>query len=87
MVHTMKGKEMVAITGPENVEMARVLAVRMALKLEIKTGMKRSSSGTSTLKLANDITGNTARNKVKAYEALNAFIVERLGESFNRPLS
>ncbi len=74
------------ITGGENIEMARVLAVRMALRMEIKTGMKRSSRGASTLSLANAITGTNARTKYVAYNDLNAFIVERLGESFNRPL-
>jgi hypothetical protein len=74
------------ITGRENIEMARVLAVRSALRLEIKTGMKRSSRGASTLALANEITGNAARTKFVAYNDLNELIVSILGESFNRPL-
>lgn len=74
------------ITGRENIEMARVLAVRSALRLEIKTGMKRSSRGASTLQLANDITGLNARTKFVAYNDLNELIVSILGESFNRPL-
>jgi hypothetical protein len=83
----MKGKAMgFILEGPEEIEMGRILAVRSALGLEIKTGMKMSR-GVSVLKLANDITGSTARNKVKAYEALNAFIVDRLGESFSKPLA
>lgn len=75
------------ITGRDNIDMARVLAVRAALRLEIKTGMKRSNRGASTLQLANDITGSDARTKRAAYEALNDYIVSILGESFNRPLA
>jgi hypothetical protein len=77
---------MVSITGPENIEMARVLAVRSALGLEIRTGLKRSNRGATTLQLANEIIGMSYRDKKKAYEALNNFIVDVLGESFNRPL-
>lgn len=76
---------MIMLDNPRDIEMARILAVRQALRLEVKTGMKMSRSY-SPMKLANQITGNTTRSKVSAYEALNAFIVERLGESFNRPL-
>ncbi|AVD99206.1 hypothetical protein SEA_BILLNYE_247 [Streptomyces phage BillNye] len=74
------------ITGRDNIEMARVLAVRAALRLEIRTGMKRSGRGASTLALANEISGSSARNKVKGYEALNAYIVSILGTEFDRPL-
>jgi hypothetical protein len=77
---------MVTISGPENVEMARILAVRMALRVEILTGMKRSNRGTPTIQLANDITGSTARNKRDAYKALNTYIVNILGPKFDRPL-
>ncbi len=73
------------LEGPENVEMGRILTVRAMLGLEIRTGMKHSR--VSALKLANEITGETGRNKRKAYEALNAFIVARLGEEFNKPLA
>lgn len=75
----------IMITGEDNIEMARVLAVRSALRLEIKTGMKMSR-GVSTLKLANAITGENAKTKRAAYDALNSHIVSILGESFNRPL-
>jgi hypothetical protein len=75
------------ITGRENIEMARVLAIRSALRLEIKTGMKRSSRGASTAQLANEITGNGSRSKVSAYNALNDLIVSILGEEFSKPLA
>ena len=74
------------IEGSDNIEMARILAIRSALSLEIKTGMRRSSRGTSTVQLANAITGNGSRNKRTAYIALNDYIVSILGEPFNRPL-
>jgi hypothetical protein len=78
---------MTMITGKGNIEMARVLAVRAALRLEIQTGMKRSSRGASTLAIANEITGSNARNKRDGYAALDAFIVSILGDAFSRPLS
>ena len=75
-----------AITGADKIERARWLAVRSMLKIEIKTGMKHSS-GVSALKLANQITGISARSKRKAYEALNKLITDTMGEEFNKPLT
>lgn len=83
--HRERRKEMM-ITGSGNIEMARVLAVRAALRLEIKTGLKRSGRGASTMALANEITGVNARTKGKAYVALNDYIVSILGQSFDRPI-
>jgi hypothetical protein len=77
----------IILTRPLDLEHYRWITVRGALKLEITTGMRRSASGRSTLQLANDITGSTTKNKVKAYEALNAKIVRVRGERFDRPLS
>lgn len=76
---------MTVITGAANIEFARVLAVRSALRIEIRTGMRRSSRGASTLQLANHILDANHKNKTKAYEALNAYIVECGGA--DRPLS
>lgn len=75
--------EPTVITGAANIEVARWLTVRSALKLETR-GMRRS--GKSARQLANDITGENHRTAVKAYGALNALIAETLGDSFNRPL-
>lgn len=72
--------------GESQIEGARWFAVRSALKVEIKTGLKRSNRGTSTLALANAITGESTRNKRKAYKALDDYIAENIGEDFRRPL-
>ena len=75
----------ITITGADRIETARWLTVRSALKLETR-GMRRSR-GPSARQLANDITGENHRTAVKAYQALNAKIVETLGQQFDRPLS
>jgi hypothetical protein len=76
----------VAITGAERIEGARWLAVRSALKLEIRTGMKLSGRGRPARVLANAITGQDCRTKAAAYAALDAHITEAFGEQFARPL-
>lgn len=75
---------MTMITGAENIETTRWLAVRSALKLETN-GMKRR--GRSARQLANEITGKNDRTCVEAYASLNAKIVETLGADFDRPLA
>lgn len=76
--------ETVSITGRDNIEHARWLAVRSALKLEI-AGLKRSRRPSARV-LANQITGKDHRTARKAYAELNAFIVAELGESFDKPI-
>lgn len=73
---------MIVITGAAQIEGARWLAVRSALKLETH-GMRRS--GRSARQLANEITGVNHRTAVKAYAALDAKIVSDLGMP-SRPL-
>jgi hypothetical protein len=80
----MSNDHAVMISGEANVERARWLAVRSALKLETR-GLKRSHSPSARV-LANQITGQNHRSAVKAYGALNAFIVAELGADFDRPL-
>ena len=75
--------ESTMITGRENIEHARWLAVRGALKLETR-GMRRH--GRSARQLANDITGENHRTARAAYVALNEHIVNALGPQFDRPL-
>lgn len=75
--------ESVVISGKENVEHARWLAVRSALKLEI---MGLSRRGRSARQLANEITGKSHKTREKAYEELNAFIVASFGSDFDKPL-
>lgn len=75
--------ESTIITRADNIETARWLAVRSALKLETR-GMKRH--GRSARVLANEITGQNHRTAKAAYTALNTHIVNALGEDFNRPI-
>lgn len=79
------GDGSIIITG-NDIEVTRWLRVRSALGLEIKTGMKRSHRGSTTRQLANQITGQNCGTSRKAYEALDAFIAEKLGPNFTRPL-
>jgi hypothetical protein len=67
------------ITGAENIEMVRVLAVRGALRLETR-GLRRR--GRSARVLANEITGRSDRTAVAAYAALNAHIVAAGGRDW-----
>ena len=71
------------ITGSENIEHERWLAVRSALHLEIR-GLHRR--GRPARVLANEITGHEYRTKTEAYEALNDHIIKHLGKSFDRTL-
>jgi hypothetical protein len=80
----MSNSESILITGRDDIEHARWLAVRSALKLEIK-GLRRSRP-TSARQLANKITGTNCRKASDAYEALNAHIVATLGAEFDKPI-
>lgn len=81
----MSNDDSTIITGKDKIEGARWLAVRSALKLEIR-GMRRSR-GRSARQLANEITGQDHKTSRKAYEALNTHIVNAFGKQFNKPLS
>jgi hypothetical protein len=74
----------IVVTGDSIRNEARWVTLRIALGLEIKTGMRRSNRGRSTMQLCNEITGYKGRDKRKAYIALNAFITEHGG--VDRPL-
>jgi len=74
-------------TEPSDIEKLRQLTIRRALKLEIETGMKRSSRGRPTTVLANEITGKSSRTKREAYKDLNDHIVKTYGNQYDRPLS
>ena len=71
------------VTGAENIERARWLAVRGALRLETR-GLKKR--GRSARVLANEITGQNHRTAAAAYAALNDHITAKLGEKFGQPL-
>jgi hypothetical protein len=72
------------ISGEKNVRDASLLALRASLRLETK-GLKRR--GASARSIANKIMGTEHRTAVKTYEAFNAYIVNRLGAGFDKPLS
>ena len=59
----------------EGVEVMRILAVRRALMLEIKTGMKMSSRY-STMNVAKNICGSPKRTKAGVLKDLEAFMDE-----------
>jgi hypothetical protein len=74
----------IVITGEENVRMAGILALRGALKLETK-GLKRR--GKSARTIAQELLKLPGRpNAVTVYRKLNAYIVDRLGPDFDKPL-
>jgi hypothetical protein len=74
------------ITGEENVRMASVLALRTALKLEATTSLKMSR-GRSARSIAQEFLEMPGRPTAKkVYAKLNAYVVEKLGADFDRPL-
>lgn len=76
----------IMITGRENIERARWLAVRGALSLQVK-GFTTQRGRRTPRMLANEITGTDHKTCKAAYAALNAKIVAELGPAFDRPLS
>jgi hypothetical protein len=66
---------MTMITGKENVEFASILALRSALRLEVKTGMTLSR-GQSALAIAKKRGLTKKGTKAGALEDLNAYLAE-----------
>lgn len=56
------------IDTPEGIELFRRKALAHALRIEVNTGMKRSSRGRSTLSIVNATFGKNFRTKKKALE-------------------
>ena len=76
------------VTGAEDIEALRLLALRAALRLEIRTGLKRSGTGRSTLALVNEAMGTKHRRKMTAYNAFDAWLVSKYpGRVNSKPLS
>jgi hypothetical protein len=82
----MSDNESIMITGSANIEHVRWLAVRSALRLELHGLTRRHAAGRSTRALANEITGKNSRTIRDAYLALNAHIVEKMGDKYNSAL-
>ena len=77
-------KRLAAITGKENIENVRLLALRSALKLEVR-GLKRR--GRSARTIAQEVLGLPGRPGArKVYAALDKHITSRLGPTFASPL-
>jgi hypothetical protein len=73
----------IIITGTDRIKTARLIAVRGALKLEVK-GLRRSR-GRSARILANEAMGTNIKTARATYEAFNAWLVETHGAQ-DRPL-
>jgi hypothetical protein len=72
----------IVISGPEQVRIVSMLALRSALKLETK-GFKRH--GRSARTIANEYMGTNHRTSVATYNAYNTWLVENYGAE-DRPL-
>jgi hypothetical protein len=75
-------QEAIVITGAENIRKASYLALRSALKLEVK-GFKRR--GRSARVIANEAMGTRISTSRKTYEAFNTWLVNNY-EAVDRPL-
>jgi hypothetical protein len=78
--------EAIVIEGEDNVRMARILALRSALKIEVTTSMKLSR-GRSARAIAQEFLKLPGRPTARTvYKKLNTYIVDQLGADFDRPL-
>ena len=67
--------ETIVITGRENIEFASILALRSALKFEVKTGMKMTR-GMSTLAIAKKRGLTKKGTKAGALDDVNAYLAQ-----------
>jgi hypothetical protein len=65
------------IDTPQGISDYQTLAMRSALRLEVKTGMKMSR-GISVLKLVNSKFDRSFKRKQQALDFLDAYIVENM---------
>jgi hypothetical protein len=74
------------IEGEDKIRMARILTLRTALKIEATTPLKMSR-GRSARSIAQEFLEMPGRPTAKTvYTKLNAYVVEKLGADFDRPL-
>jgi len=64
------------IAGPEATDFASILALRSALKLEVRTGMVRSNRGRSTLAIAKARGLTKKGTKAGALADVNAYLAQ-----------
>jgi hypothetical protein len=72
----------ITVTGAESIEKVSLIALRGALKLEVK-GFRRHGRPASVI--ANERMGTRIRGKREAYEAFDAWLVKNYGLE-SRPL-
>lgn len=68
------------IAGKKNIDRYGVLVLRSALRLEIDTGMKRSSRGPSTLAAVNKRFGTDFKRKQAALEYIEKEVIAKWDE-------
>jgi hypothetical protein len=73
-----------SVTGEQNTRMASILALRIALSLEIKGMTRRGRSARTIAQELLDLPGRPTAKTV--YAKLNAYVVDKLGADFDRPL-
>jgi hypothetical protein len=78
----MSDSEPVVITGAGNIEAARLLAIRGALRLEAR-GMKKR--GPSARSLANEVMGTSYRSARVTYTEYDQWLVRNLPGTVSRP--
>jgi hypothetical protein len=72
------------IEGEEQTRMASILALRSALSLEVKGMTRRGRSARTIAQELLDLPGRPTAKTV--YKKLNAYIIDKLGADFNKPL-
>lgn len=69
-------QDAIVVTGRAMIENMRLITLRVALGTEIRTGMKRSNSGRSTLALVNEAMGTSFKRKRDAYDEFDLRLTE-----------
>jgi hypothetical protein len=64
------------IDTPEGIEAFRLLALRGALRIEVRTGMIRSNRGRATSVIVREVLGSKTRDKAKLLAEFEAALRE-----------
>ena len=68
---------MVTFSHPADIEQARVLTLRTALRIEVRTGLRHSRVTISNL--VRDVLGTRTRTKKKLLDELDRYIADHYG--------
>ena len=68
---------MATFSNPADIEQARVLALRTALRIEVRTGLRHSRVTISNL--AREVLGTRTRTKKKLLDELDRYIADHYG--------